>query len=101
MLDHGGAGVADRVERDRFAGDRGPVSGVTQQRRGTTQPDDDGDVEGEDDDERNDRVGGQLDVLERAEHELRRQLARLAHRRPYYRAVIVRHCKQPLVIISA
>ena len=53
------------------------MTGMAEQRGGVTQPSDNSDVEGQDDDERNDGVGCQLHVLERSKHELCRGFARL------------------------
>jgi len=91
--DHRRLGAADGVEREGFHGAGLPVTGMAEQRGGVTQPSDDSDVEGQDDDERDDGVSGQLHVLERSEHELGRCFTRLTRRRPYQCSVIILHCK--------
>ena len=87
----GGGGL---VEMDRVGRRRRAVASVTQHRRGTTQARHDRHVQRQDDDERRDRVGRQLDVLERSVHELFGHDARTTLRLVYQRTVFVSHCMQ-------
>ena len=87
-----GAGVADPVQVNRVANGRRRVARVTQKRRRVPQVRDDCHVQAEDDRERHDAVGRQLDVLERTEHELGRNPARLTRLGPDQRPVLVPHC---------
>ena len=90
---------ADGAEVDDGDGVGGPLTGTAatarQRRGGVTQADDDGDVQRQNDDERQHGVGGQLDELESAVHELGRQahLRRATRFRPHQRTVVVSHCK--------